>query len=136
MKEKIYYLFWLAMYIICVGMGTIQERSLFLHILLMALAIGFFIPGLLLVMEGIKTGNSKILFRLRIVCICSLALTLILMVVNITSIYASQAVGDTLNQVYLIVAAPMHCCYYRVISIFLWACLLMGTIPKLWKAEK
>lgn len=136
MKEKIYYLFWLAMYIICVGMGTIGERSPFLHILLMVLAIAFFIPGLLLVTEGIKTNNIKILFRLRIVCICSLVLTLSLMVANIASVHAPLTVGNTLNQVYLIVAAPMHCCYYRVISIFLWACLLMGTIPKLWRTEK
>ena len=39
MKEKILYLFWLAMYIICVGMGTLTERSVFIHILLMVLAM-------------------------------------------------------------------------------------------------
>lgn len=135
MKEKILYLFWLAMYIICVGMGTLAERSTFVHIILMVLAIAFFLPGLLLVIEGIKTGDPKLLLRVRIVCICSLALTLILIIANIASVYAPLTVGNVLNQVLLIVAAPMHCCYYRFISIFLWSCLLMGTMPRLWKSE-
>ena len=136
MKEKILYLFWLGMYIICVGMGTLQERSVFVHILLMALAIAFFIPGGLLVLEGIRTKNAKVLLRVRIVCLSSLILTIGLIVANIASVYASAAVGDVLNQVFYIVAAPMHCCYYRFISLFLWACLLMGTLPKLWKTTK
>lgn len=135
MKEKILYLFWLAMYIICVGMGTILERNILIHILLMVLALGFYIPGLLLVIEGIKQNDPKILLRVRIVCICSLVLSLILIVANIASVYASSSVGNVLNQVLLIVATPMHCCYYRFISLFLWACLLIGTMPRLWKAE-
>lgn len=135
MKEKILYLFWLAMYIICVGMGTILERNIIIHILLMVLALAFYIPGLLLVIEGIKQNDPKILFRVRIVCICSLVLSLILIVANIASVYASSSVGNVLNQVLLIVATPMHCCYYRFISLFLWACLLIGTMPRLWKVE-
>ena len=135
MKEKILYLFWLAMYIICVGMGTILERNILIHILLMVLALAFYIPGLLLVIEGIKQNDPKILLRVRIVCICSLVLSLILIVANIASVYASSSVGNVLNQVLLIVATPMHCCYYRFISLFLWACLLIGTMPRLWKAE-
>ena len=135
MKEKILYLFWLAMYIICVGMGTILERNIPIHILLMVLALGFYIPGLLLVIEGIKQNNSKLLLRVRIVCICSLVLSLILIVANIASVYASSSVGNVLNQVLLIVATPMHCCYYRFISLFLWACLFIGTMPRLWKSK-
>ncbi len=136
MKEKILYLFWLAMYIICVGMGTLQERTVFVHILLMALALAFFVPGVLLVLEGIRTNNPKLLLRVRIVCLCSLVLTIGLIVANIASVYATTAVGNVLNQVFYIVAAPMHCCYYRFISLFLWACLLMGTLPRLWKSIK
>ncbi len=135
MKEKILYLFWLAMYIICVGMGTLTERSVFIHILLMVLAIAFYVPGLLLVMEGIRENNKKILLRVRIICICSLVLTIALIIGNIASVYASQTVGNILNQVFLIVATPMHCCYYRFISLFLWACLLIGTMPRLWKTK-
>ena len=135
MKEKILYLFWLAMYIICVGMGTLTERSVFIHILLMVLAIAFYIPGLLLVMEGIKQNSSKILLRVRIISICSLVLSLIFIIANITSVYASSSVGNVLNQVLLIVATPMHCCYYRFISLFLWACLFIGTMPRLWKSK-
>ena len=135
MKEKILYLFWLAMYIICVGMGTLTERSVFIHTLLMVLAIAFYIPGLLLVIEGIKQNNAKILLRVRIVCICSLVFSLVFIIANIASVYASPVVGNVLNQVLLIVATPMHCCYYRFISLFLWACLFIGTMPQLWKSK-
>ena len=135
MKEKILYLFWLAMYIICVGMGTIVERSIFLHILLMVLAVAFYVPGIFLVMEGIRENNAKLLLRVRIICICSLVLTILLIISNIASVYTSETVGKLLNQFLLIVATPMHCCYYRFISLFLWACLLFGATPKLWKAK-
>ena len=135
MKEKILYLFWLAMYIICIGMGTLTERNIFLHILLMIFALAFYIPGLLLVIEGIRENNVKILLRVRIISIISLLLTILLMIFNIASVYAPEIIGNVLNQVFLIVAAPMHCCYYRFISLFLWACLLFGTMPRLWKVK-
>ena len=91
---------------------------------------------MLLVLEGLKDGQKKYLVQVRIISIVSLVLTLAFMIANIAAVYASEAVGNTLNQIYILVATPMHCLPYGFISIFLWACLLMLTFPRLWKEKK
>lgn len=133
MKQKLIYLLWLFLYIICVGLGTIVDNILILDIFQGLFACLFFVPPVLLALEGLKKGQRKYLVQIRVISIISLVLTLVFMIANIASVYASEAVGNTLNQLYILVSAPMHCLPYGFISIFLWACLLMLTIPRLWK---
>lgn len=136
MKQKCIYLLWLFVYIICVGLGTLYEDILVLQIFQGLFAVLFFVPPVLLVLEGLKDGQKKYLVQVRIISIVSLVLTLAFMIANIAAVYASEAVGNTLNQIYILVATPMHCLPYGFISIFLWACLLMLTFPRLWKEKK
>ena len=136
MKQKCIYLLWLFVYIICVGLGTLYEDILVLQIFQGLFAVLFFVPPVLLVLEGLKDDQKKYLIQIRVISIVSLALTLAFMIANIAAVYASEAVGNTLNQIYILVATPMHCLPYGFISIFLWACLLMLTFPRLWKEKK
>lgn len=136
MKQKGIYLLWLFLYIVCVGLGTIADSILVLELFQGLFAVLFFVPPVLLVLEGLKDGQRKYLVQIRIISIVSLALTLIFMIANIAAVYASEAIGNTLNQIYTLVAAPMHCLPYGFISIFLWACLLLLTFPRLWKTKK
>ena len=136
MKQKLIYLLWLFLYIVCVGMGTISEAFLVLNIFQGLFGVLFFVPPVLLVLEGLKKGQGKYLVQIRVISILSLLLTLVFMIANIASVYASEAVGNALNQLYILAAAPMHCLPYGFISIFLWACLLMLTFPRLWKEKK
>ena len=135
MKQKLIYLLWLFLYIICVGLGTITEDILVMNIFQGAFALLFYVPPVLLALEGLKKGQRKYLIQIRVISILSLVLTLGFMIANIASVYASEAVGNTLNQIYILVAAPMHCLPYGFISLFLWACLLMFTFPRLWKEK-
>ena len=136
MKQKLMYLLWLFLYIICVGLGTIEENILALQIFQGLFAVLFFVPPTLLALEGLKKGQRKYLLQIRVISILSLVLTLAFMIANIASVYASEAVGNTLNQLYILAAAPMHCLPYGFISIFLWASLLMFTFPRIWKEKK
>jgi len=135
MKQKLIYLLWLFLYIICVGLGTIYADILVLQLFQGLFALLFFVPPVLLVLEGLREGQKKYLVQIRTISIISLALTLIFMIANIAAVYATESVGNTLNQIYILVAAPMHCLPYGFISIFLWACLLMLTLPRLWKEK-
>lgn len=135
MKQKLIYLLWLFLYIVCVGLGTVQEDILILQIFQGLFALLFYVPPVLLALEGLKKGQRKYLLQIRAMSIVSLALTLVFMIANIASVYASRAVGNTLNQLYILVAAPMHCLPYGFISLFLWASLLMFTFPRLWKEK-
>ena len=62
---------------------------------------------------------------IRNLSVASLALTLVLLVVNFLSVGASKAAGDVLYVLLIILSAPMVCGQVWVLSLFLWACLLM-----------
>ncbi len=133
MKGKIMWFGWLCLYVLCVGLGTVTQRGATLEVVLTVLSLLFFVPGIWLLYRSVKTQNKKGLLALRIVSLSSLVLTLSLIVLNIVTVSASEAVGKVLNDLLIVVSAPMYCCYIRGISIFLWACLFVGTFPKIWQ---
>lgn len=130
MKEKILYALWGAMYILCVGLGRIQEPAGFGKALLVCTAVLFFLPGAILLYDGIRAGNRKAALRIRIIAAASLGLTVAALAANILSAGASEAVGSTLYEVLDLVSAPMLCGQYWLLSLFLWACLLTGSFTK------
>ena len=133
MKEKLLYLNWACLFVMCVGFGTIVQRSVAGHIILMLLSLIFFVPGIILVYDGLKNGNKKMLRRVRIISLTSLFLTLSTIILNILLVRASEAVGNALNDILIVVSAPMFCCYWRGIGPFLWACLFISSFPRMWK---
>lgn len=133
MKEKILYLNWACLYILCVGFGTIAQRNILGHILLMLLSLAFYIPGIILLYTGFRDNNKKMLLRVRLVSLISLILTLSLIVLNIVLVRSSETVGNALNDLLIVVSAPMFCCYFRGIGPFLWACLFVSSFPRMWK---
>lgn len=133
MKEKVLYIFWLCFYILCVGLGTVTGRSTGLNIAFTVLSLLFFLPGILLLWEGVQTDNRKMLLRVRLVSGISLILTVSLIVLNILTVTAGEAVGKVLNDLLILVSAPMFCCYWRGLSLFLWACLFVSSFPRIWR---
>ena len=131
MKKQILYMLWLSLYILCVGLGTLTDRTTAGSVVLTILAIVFFVPGMLLLIHGYKTGDRKLLVRIRIISILSLGLTLMLIVLNILLVQAGSGVGETLNDILILVSAPRFCCYWQGISLFLWACLFVSSFPKI-----
>jgi len=64
------------------------------------------------------------------VAIASLSLTLGLLVANMFTVLLSEQTGKLLHEILALVSAPMLCGQYWSISLFLWACLLFGTLIK------
>lgn len=124
---------WLCLYILCVGLGTIQERSGVLSAVMSVLSLGFFVPGILLLIEGHRCADRKVLGAVRYISLASLVLTLSLIVLNILCVNAGEAVGNLLHELLLVVSAPMFCSQLQGISIFLWACLFVSSFPRIWK---
>ena len=132
-KEPIVYAVWFTLYIICTALGTIIQRTTLGHILLMILSVLFFVLGIILVYDGLKQKNKKALFRVRLVSLLSIVLTLSLIVLNILCVGAGEQVGQLLNDLLILVSTPMFCSYIRGISIFGWACIFVSTFPFMWK---
>ena len=133
MKTKILYLIWLCLYILCAGLGMIPERNVAGHIILTVISLAFFIPGILLLYNGMEAKDWKTVKTVRIVSLISLVLTLSLIVLNILFVFAGENAGQTLNDLLILLSAPMFCCYVRGLSPFLWACLFISSFPRMWK---
>ena len=66
----------------------------------------------------------------RNLCALSLGLTLLLLIVNFMTALSSEFLGTVVYGILTVVSAPMICSGYWVLSLFLWACLLMVSLKK------
>lgn len=129
-KELIAYGVWLCLYILCVGLGTVEEVEGIGKVLFVLTSLIFFLPGVYLLWLGRQENNRKILLGVRIAAVCSLSLTVIVFCANVIAVSASGSVGNTLYEVLNLVSAPMFCSQYWILSLFLWACLLSASFMK------
>lgn len=120
------YALWAAMFLLCGGLGFIPEAGGFWKVILMALAVGFFVPGFVILRKGTQKDGARI-FRLSLL---SLGTTLLLIILNILSMMAPRWLGNLLHGLLCILSAPMFCGQHWVISLFLWACLLFTALKK------
>jgi len=130
-KEILIYAAWLCLYILCVGLGTVETVEGIGKVLFLLTALIFFIPGVLLLVMGMREKNRKRILRVRIVSICSLTLTVIVFCANVIAVAASSQLGNFLHDLLNLVSAPMFCSQYWIVSIFLWACLLSASFTKI-----
>ena len=131
LKEIIAYCVWLCLYILCVGLGTVEKVEGFGKVLFVLTSLIFFIPGITLLVMGFAEKNKKMILRVRIVAICSLVLTVAVFCCNVTAAAASSGWGSFLHDLLNLVSAPMFCAQYWILSVFLWACLLSASFTRI-----
>lgn len=127
MNKKIYFALWGGLFVLCAGLGFVGEATGFLKALLVLLSIGFFVPAFLLLAEAGKSGDRATLCLLRNLSALSLVVTLILLIANFLSVLGSEMLGNILYYTLVIVSTPMVCSQYWVISLFLWAYLMIAS---------
>lgn len=136
MKNKYLLWIWGGLFIVCATLGFIPQPVGFLKGLLFLVSILFFIPGWLLLFRAAKEKDIFLLKTICILCLVSLGSTLLFLVLNFMSGSGSQAAGHLLYGFLVIFSSPMVCSQYWVVSLFLWACLLMTALSFLKKAKK
>ena len=123
MKLKLTYALWAVLFVICACLGFVRDAAGFGKVLLILSSLIFFLPGVFL----LSWGQRK---QVRIICLCSLGVSLVLLVANFFSVLTSRLVGDILYALLVVFSTPMVCSQLWVLSLFLWACLLMATFLK------
>lgn len=130
MKTKSLWIAWGAMYVLCTLLGFIPNPTGFLRSLMLFISVVFYFPGFILIYTAQQQNNKKALRTLRLISAGSLALTLAALVANFQWVMASEAVGNLLYVVLVLVSTPMVCSGLWASPLFLWACLLMATFLK------
>ena len=130
MKNKSLLAIWGIFYIICAGLGFIPEPEGAVRIFLTAIAILFFVPPAILLFDAFSAGDEKTIRLIRLLSALSLALTLVLLTANFLAALGASWLGTLLHILLVIGSAPMLCSNYWVLSLFLWAVLLVASCQK------
>ena len=130
MKEKLLYILWSLLFIICVPLGFTKNPEGFGKFLLSATSFIFFLPGAILLYDAYKKGDRKGIRRVRIISLASLSLTLLVLICNLLSVNASEKTGVFLYELLGVVSTPMFCAPNWLVSLFLWACLFCASLKK------
>lgn len=119
---------WGCFYVLCTACAFVPSPQGAWYGLFFLLSIGFFVPGGMLLCHGIKNRDRKTVKAVRIASILSLSLTLLIIVLNFATARDSALVGEVMYDILIIVSTPMVCSQVWLVSLFGWACLLMGSI--------
>ena len=134
-KAKLW-LIWGGMYVLCTVFGFINTDNGFLQAIFALFSMGFFLPGGILLYEAVTEKDRKTVRLIRGICITSLVLTMLLIIANALTLPSSEAVGDRMNGLLIVLSTPMFASQMWALSLFLWACLLMGSFFKKTKKSK
>lgn len=120
MSNKALYIIWGGLYILCAGLGFMQPGSEEAANAMTLLSVAFFIPGAVLLYRGQKV-------QIRLLSAISLGVTVVCILLNILSVGMAEIDGRILYALLGLLSAPMFCSRMWLLSLFLWACLLMGS---------
>ena len=133
MNKKLLASLWAGLYIVCAGLGFIPESEEHLQTLLTLLSLLFFLPPVLLLYTAGRSRDTATLQLIRNLSVISLILTMVLLILNFLTVLSSEALGQILHYVLIIVSCPMICSGHWAMSLFLWACLLTASLRQLKK---
>ena len=136
MKQKTIYVLWGGAFILCAGLGFVEEPQGLTRWLLTGLSVLCFLPPALLLYRAAEDRDRNTLALARNLSALSLGLTLALLVLNLLSAQWPESVGELLYVLLVVVSSPMICSGYWALSLFLWACLLMGALSGLRRLRK
>ena len=130
MKNRILYVLWGALFILCAALGFIPEPADAGRLLLTLASLLFFLPPAMLIRSARKTGSRSQLALMRNLSALSLGLTAVLLILNFLTAFRSETLGNILHAVLVIVSSPMICSGHWALSLFLWASLLIASLKK------
>lgn len=134
MKKSSLMAVWGIFYIICAGLGFIPEPEGVARIFLTVISVLFFVPPAILLYDAFSGRDRKTILLIRRLSALSLGVTLVLLIANFLAALTSEWLGTVLHVLLAICSAPMFCSNYWILSLFLWAVLLVSSMQK-WKEK-
>lgn len=131
MKKTTWFALWGGLFIACAALGFVPAPQGFLKWLLVALAAAFFVPPMVLARKAAREKDRVMLRLLRNLSVASLVLTVVVLIGNFLTVTASEALGNAMYIILVVVSTPMVCGQYWLLSLFLWAFLMTYCVSRL-----
>ena len=128
MKKSVLFALWGVLFALCAGFGFVSNPGAAGGILMTMLSVAFFAPPALLLRQAAAQKDRPLAQLIRNLSAASLALTLVLIIANFLSAFGGAALGNILHSLLVILSTPMVCSRYWVLSLFLWACLMVSSV--------
>jgi len=135
MSKKNLYVIWCFLYVLCGLLGFFPSPEGIWYWLLFLLSLAFFIPPFQMLHQALQRDDAKTLRLLHLLSLCSLGATLVSFILNLLCYSASAAVGNLMHILFVMVSSPMVCGQIWIVSLFLWACLLIASRKGLKKKD-
>ncbi len=132
-KNAKIWIFWAVTYVLCTVCAFVPNPQGGLYGAFLLLSLGFFIPPGWLVYRAVTQKDARLLKILRNLSFVSLGGTLGMILINFLAARAPEAWGTVLYWILILISAPMVCSQVWVVSLFMWACLLMTCLTFLKK---
>ena len=126
MNKKTIFTLWGVLFILCAGFGFVPAPAGAMKGLMTTLSVLFFLPPVWLLYRA----DRETALLIRNLSLLSLGITLVTLILNFVLAVSSEFLGNVLHYILVIVSVPMICSGYWVLSLFLWACLLMVSLKK------
>ena len=133
MSNTVLYAIWGGLFALCAGLGFITEPKNSTQILMTFFSLALFVPPFLLNYRAAEKKDRRTLTLVRNLSFYWLALASMLLVGNFLTVFASEALGNMMHILLIIVASPMVACGSWALTIFLWACVFFDARSKLKK---
>ena len=133
MSNTVLYAIWGGLYALCAGLGFITEPKNSTQILMTFFSLALFAPPFLLNYRSAEKKDRRTLTLVRNLSFYWLVLASVLLVGNFLTVFASEALGNVMHMLLIIVASPMIASGSWALGIFLWACVFFDARAKLKK---
>lgn len=130
MTNTLLYALWGALFALTAALGFLPETQGVLSVLRILASLLFFLPPAVLLVRAKRRGDERTRCLIRGLSLASLGITALTLVLSFLTVLAPQWVGNFLHCFLTIVSAPMMCGGVWVLSLFLWACLLISSLKK------
>ena len=136
MTNRKWYTVWAWLYLFTAALSFIPYPKGLVPAIMVVLSVLFYLPPSMLLYRAYVRQRWKTVRTVRNLCIASLALTMVVMVLNILSVGASDAVGTVLYWLLLLVSVPMISMQVPLLSVFAWACIFVVSLRLLMRKNK
>ena len=133
MSNTVLYAIWGGLFALCAGLGFITEPKNSTQILMTFFSLALFAPPFLLNHRSAEKKDRRMLTLVRNLSFYWLVLASVLLVGNFLTVFASEALGNVMHMLLIIVASPMIASGSWALTIFLWACVFFDARAKLKK---